>query len=99
MEHFLASLPAIISGITVLIVGFIAKGMIRLIKDTKHNREINEQSLMWQLRAVIWSPYYSFDEKRIAFEEYRARGGNSLTAEHFRELERQQINETKGRRV
>ena len=91
MEHFIASLPAIISGITVMLVALIAKWVRQMIRESKHDREINEKALMWQLRSVIWSPYFSFEEKTIAFREYHLRGGNSLTEAHYLHEKEEQI--------
>ncbi len=83
LEHFIEALPAIISGITVTGVALIAKWVHQIIRESKHDREVNEKALLWQLRSVIWSPYFSFEEKSIAFKEYHLRGGNSLTEAHF----------------
>lgn len=92
MEQFYAALPAIISGITVMLVAFIAKWIRQMMREMKHDRAVNEQALMWQLRNVIWSPYYSFEEKTVAYKEYRERGGNSLTEAHYQRLQTEQIN-------
>ncbi len=96
IEHFISALPAIISGITVTVVVLIAKWVRQMIHESKHDREVNEKALMWQLRSVIWSPYFSFEEKTIAFREYHLRGGNSLTEAHYMHEKEKQIEHIDG---
>lgn len=101
-------MPAIISGVTVALVVYLARRISKLIStiadnrqeaitDAKRREETSEMILMWNLRNIIWAPYFSFDEKREAYKLYRERGGNHLTEAHFRELEQEQIKKMEGK--
>lgn len=97
MQYLLSALPAIISGASVALLCFVARRVNKIYKDSRRDRHLSKQALLWQLRDVIWSPYYSFAEKQVAFKEYSEHGGNSLTAAHFHELEQAEIKKTKGK--
>lgn len=79
MDYFLAAIPAIISGCAVPLLIWIVKQLLKMQKDSEHDRKMTHNCYMWTLRSVVWSPEFSFEEKTKAFKEYEANGGNGDT--------------------